>query len=58
MAIFKDWNYITALIDTIWGGVLFGSTYYVNKSGILNQVSDIILNIITKLSNIISNIIN
>ena len=58
MAIFKDWNYITALIDTIWGGVLFGSTYYVDKSGILNQVSDIGLNIITKSSDMVSNIIN
>ena len=58
MAIFKDWSYITALIDTIWGGVLFGSTYYADKSGILNKLTDIGLNTIIKSSDMVTNIIN
>ena len=48
MAIFKNWDFMTALMDTLWGGILFGSTYYFNKSGILNQVSDIGSNVILK----------
>ena len=58
MAIFKDWNYMTALMDTIWGAVLFGSTYYVDKSGILNKLTDIGLNTIIKSSDMVTNIIN
>jgi len=32
-ATFKKWNYKIALIDTLWGGILFASTIYV-----LNQI--------------------
>jgi uncharacterized membrane protein len=58
MAIFKDWNYMTALIDTIWGGILFGSTYYVSKTDFLNKVTDIGSNVISKSSNMVNNIMN
>jgi len=58
MAIFKDWNYMTALIDTIWGGILFGSTYYVSKTDFLNKVTDIGSNVISKSSDMVSNMIN
>ena len=33
-AIFKKWNYKIALIDTLWGGILFASTIFV-----LNKIS-------------------
>jgi uncharacterized membrane protein len=29
--VFKDWTLYTAVIDTIWGGVLFASTTYFTK---------------------------
>ena len=58
MAIFKDWNFMTALIDTLWGGILFGSTYYVNKTDFLNKVTDIGSNVISKSSNMVNNIMN
>ena len=29
MAIIKDWNLKSVLIDSIWGGILFGSTTYI-----------------------------
>jgi uncharacterized membrane protein len=28
-AIFDKWNYLTVLLDTLWGGVLFASTTYI-----------------------------
>ena len=31
MAIFKQWNYKTVIIDTIWGGILFSLTYFIYK---------------------------
>ena len=58
MAIFKDWNYMTALIDTIWGGILFGSTYYISKTDFLNKVTDIGSNVISKSSDMVNNIMN
>ena len=58
MAIFKDWDYTTALIDTIWGGILFGSTYYISKTDFLNKVTDISSNVISKSSNMVGNMIN
>jgi uncharacterized membrane protein len=27
-ALFKNWNILTVIIDTLWGGLLFGSTTY------------------------------
>ncbi len=37
-AIFKDWDMKSVIIDTIWGGVLFGSTTYIyqNTLGLSN----------------------
>ena len=29
MAIFKNWDYKTVIIDTIWGGILFSLTYFI-----------------------------
>ncbi len=29
MAIFKDWDYKTVIIDTLWGGILFSLTYFI-----------------------------
>jgi uncharacterized membrane protein len=29
MTILKDWNLKSVLIDSIWGGILFGSTTYI-----------------------------
>ena len=29
LALFKNWSYKTAIIDTIWGGVLFSLTTYI-----------------------------
>ena len=29
IAIFKKWNPIIGLVDTIWGGILFSLTYYI-----------------------------
>lgn len=29
MAIFKDWNIKSVLIDSIWGGILFGLTTFI-----------------------------
>lgn len=29
LAIFKEWNYKVALIDTLWGGILFMTTFYI-----------------------------
>ena len=32
LALLKNWKVSTAIIDTVWGGVLFGSTtFFVNK---------------------------
>jgi uncharacterized membrane protein len=32
LALLKNWKVSTAIIDTLWGGVLFGSTtFFVNK---------------------------
>ena len=31
MAIFKNWNYQTLIIDTLWGGILFSLTYFLYK---------------------------
>jgi uncharacterized membrane protein len=28
-SLLKDWNYNTVIIDTLWGGVLFGLTTYI-----------------------------
>lgn len=56
MAIFKDWDKITSLIDTIWGGILFGSTYYVSNSKILNSMFNMGSNLISKTTNIVSGI--
>ena len=28
-ALFKNWSLITAIIDTLWGGLLFASTTYI-----------------------------
>jgi uncharacterized membrane protein len=28
-ALFKNWSIFTVIIDTLWGGVLFGSTTYI-----------------------------
>jgi uncharacterized membrane protein len=28
-ALFKNWSFLTVIIDTIWGGLLFASTTYV-----------------------------
>lgn len=30
-AIFTNWSILTLLIDTLWGGILFGSTTYFTK---------------------------
>ena len=29
MSIFEKWEYKTVIIDSIWGGVLFGLTTYI-----------------------------
>ena len=29
MSIFNNWNWKIALIDTLWGGILFGTTTYI-----------------------------
>ena len=29
MAIFKNWNLKTVIIDTLWGGILFSLTYFI-----------------------------
>lgn len=31
MAIFKEWEYKTVIIDTLWGGILFSLTYFIYK---------------------------
>jgi len=31
-AIFSKWSILTVIIDTIWGGILFGSTTYIVNS--------------------------
>jgi len=32
LALLKNWKVTTALVDTLWGGLLFGSTtFFVNK---------------------------
>ena len=36
LSLFKNWTYLTALIDTIWGAVLFGLT-----TGIVYKIRDI-----------------
>jgi uncharacterized membrane protein len=28
-AIFRDWSFLTVIIDTLWGGILFALTTYV-----------------------------
>uniref|UniRef100_A0A6C0KGK8 DUF2177 family protein n=1 Tax=viral metagenome TaxID=1070528 RepID=A0A6C0KGK8_9ZZZZ len=30
-AIFKNWSYMTVIIDTLWGGILFASSTYITK---------------------------
>ena len=30
-AIFKNWSYLTVIIDTLWGGILFASSTYITK---------------------------
>jgi len=32
MAIFKNWSIFTVLLDTLWGGVLFGTTTYLIRA--------------------------
>lgn len=32
LAIFKNWNPIIGVVDTIWGGILFSLTFYIYKS--------------------------
>ena len=29
LAIFQKWDLTTALVDTVWGGILFASTYHI-----------------------------
>jgi uncharacterized membrane protein len=36
LSLFKNWSYLTAFIDTIWGAVLFGLT-----TGIVYKIRDI-----------------
>ncbi len=36
LSLFKNWTYLTALIDTIWGAVLFGLT-----TGIVYKLRDL-----------------
>ena len=36
LSLFKNWTYLTALIDSIWGAVLFGLT-----TGIVYKIRDI-----------------
>lgn len=54
MAIFKDWDYMVAIIDTVWGGILFGSTYYISKTEFLNKITSIGSNVIEKSRNMIN----
>ena len=58
MAMFGNWDVITVLMDTVWGGILFGSTYYISKTNFLNKVTDISSNVISKSSNMVSNMMN
>ncbi len=32
LAIFKKWDPVIGLVDTIWGGILFSLTFYIYKS--------------------------
>jgi len=32
LAIFKNWSILTVLLDTLWGGVLFGTTTYLIRA--------------------------
>ena len=32
LAIFKNWSIFTVLLDTLWGGVLFGTTTYLIRA--------------------------
>ena len=32
LAIFKNWNPVIGVVDTIWGGILFSLTFYIYKS--------------------------
>jgi uncharacterized membrane protein len=32
LAIFKKWNPVIGVVDTIWGGILFSLTFYIYKS--------------------------
>ena len=36
LSLFKNWSYLTAFIDTIWGAVLFGLT-----TGIVYKIRDV-----------------
>ena len=31
MATIKEWTWNTVLLDSVWGGILFTSTYYITK---------------------------
>jgi uncharacterized membrane protein len=31
MALFSKWSWLTVIIDTLWGGILFGLTTYIIK---------------------------
>lgn len=39
-SLLKDWNYNTLIIDTLWGGVLFGLTTYITYYIIGNNKYD------------------
>ena len=32
MSLLKEWKWLTVIIDTIWGGILFASTIYITRS--------------------------
>ena len=32
MGLLKEWKWLTVIIDTIWGGILFASTIYITRS--------------------------
>lgn len=56
MAIFKDWDKLTALLDTAWGGFLFGATYHVGNSDLLNSMINMGSNLVSKTTNMVSGI--
>lgn len=31
LAVIKNWNLNTAILDILWGGILFGTSFYISK---------------------------